>query len=167
MEKRLHRQLKTAQRAVEDPGNWSDNLPLALVGIRTALKSDLGCGAAELVFGTTLRLPGEMIPLTSRGTDETPDNVRNAKTCRLLRGDKEDVVSFDRVRAAVAEEPPDLEQRQNMLIPLFLFLYLPYPLFSHPAYCLALPLPCSLPLRPAYFLSLHVNSIQLQHHRPP
>nr|VZI18013.1 unnamed protein product [Spirometra erinaceieuropaei] len=93
--------------------------------------------------------------------------ARNAKTCRILRGDKEDVVSFDRVRAAVAEEPPDLEQVQNMLIPLFLFLYLPYPLFSHPAHCLALPLPCSLPLLPAYFLFLHVDSIQLQHHRPP
>ncbi|BHF84234.1 hypothetical protein SprV_0902738500 [Sparganum proliferum] len=166
MVERFHRQLKTALRAVEDPGNWSDNLPLALLGIRAALKSDLGCSAAELVFGSTLRLPGEMITATSRGADETPDNLvhrlrqfmrslspvpprtpmtesyvekdlgkcthvfvrcdrvrqplkspyegpfrvlaRNAKTCRILRGDKEDVVSGDRVKAAVAEEPPDL-----------------------------------------------------------
>nr|VZI02723.1 unnamed protein product [Spirometra erinaceieuropaei] len=75
MVERFHRQLKTALRAVEDPGNWSDNLPLALLGIRAALKSDLGCSAAELVFGTTLRLPGEMITPTSRGADETPDNL--------------------------------------------------------------------------------------------
>ncbi|BHF78575.1 hypothetical protein SprV_0602168800 [Sparganum proliferum] len=75
MVERFHRQLKTALRAVEDPGNWSDNLPLALLGIRAALKSDLGCSAAELVFGTTLRLPGEMITATSRGADETPDNL--------------------------------------------------------------------------------------------
>ncbi|BHF62366.1 hypothetical protein SprV_0200534800 [Sparganum proliferum] len=33
--------------------------------------------------------------------------ARNAKTCRILRSDKEDVVSVDRVKAAVAEEPPD------------------------------------------------------------
>nr|VZI26724.1 unnamed protein product [Spirometra erinaceieuropaei] len=58
MLERFHRQLKTAMRAVEDPGNWSDNLPLALLGIRAALKSDLECSAAELVFGPTLRLPG-------------------------------------------------------------------------------------------------------------
>ncbi|BHF73749.1 hypothetical protein SprV_0401683200 [Sparganum proliferum] len=75
MVERFHRQLKTVLRAVEDPGNWSDNLPLALLGIRAALKSDLGCSAAELVFGTTLRLPGEMITATSRGADETPDNL--------------------------------------------------------------------------------------------
>nr|VZI47184.1 unnamed protein product [Spirometra erinaceieuropaei] len=158
---RFHRQLKTALRAVVDPGNWSDNLPLALLGIRAYLKSDLGCSAAELVFGTTLRLSGEMITPTSRGADETPDNLvhrlrqftctlspvpprtpttesyvekdldkcthvfvrcdrvhqplkspyegpfrvlaRNAKTCRILRGDKEDVVSVNRVKAAVAQ----------------------------------------------------------------
>ncbi|BHF62106.1 hypothetical protein SprV_0100508700 [Sparganum proliferum] len=176
MVERFHRQLKTALRAVEDPGNWSDNLPLALLGIRAALKSDLGCSAAELVFGTTLRLPGEMITATSRGADETPDNLvhrlrqfmrslspvpprtpmtesyfekdldkcthvfvrcdrvrqplespyegpfrvlaRNAKTCRILRGDKEDVVSVDRVKAAVAEEPPDLSQGPKCADPL-------------------------------------------------
>nr|VZI45039.1 unnamed protein product [Spirometra erinaceieuropaei] len=31
MVERFHRQLKTALRAVEDPGNWSDNLPLAFL----------------------------------------------------------------------------------------------------------------------------------------
>ncbi|BHF68118.1 hypothetical protein SprV_0301114800 [Sparganum proliferum] len=62
MVERFHRQLKIALRAIEDPGNWSDNLPLALLGIRAALKSDLDCSATELVFGTTLRLPGEMSP---------------------------------------------------------------------------------------------------------
>nr|VZI40988.1 unnamed protein product [Spirometra erinaceieuropaei] len=56
MVERFHRKLKTALRAVEDPGNWSDNLPLAVLGIHAALKSDLGCSAAELVFGTTFRL---------------------------------------------------------------------------------------------------------------
>ncbi|BHF65886.1 hypothetical protein SprV_0200890000 [Sparganum proliferum] len=74
MVERFHRQLKTALRAVEDPGNWSGNLPLALPGIRAALESDLDCSAAELVFGTTLRLPGQMVTPTSRGAGETPDN---------------------------------------------------------------------------------------------
>nr|VZH96085.1 unnamed protein product [Spirometra erinaceieuropaei] len=54
MVERFHRQLKTALRAAEDPENWSDNVPVALLGIRAALKSDLDCSAAELVFGTTL-----------------------------------------------------------------------------------------------------------------
>ena len=32
--------------------------PLVLLGIRTSLKEDWGCTTAELVYGTTLRLPG-------------------------------------------------------------------------------------------------------------
>ena len=32
---------------------------MVLLGIRTALKSDIDCTAAELVYGTSLRLPGE------------------------------------------------------------------------------------------------------------
>ncbi|BHF59457.1 hypothetical protein SprV_0100241600 [Sparganum proliferum] len=74
MVERFHCQLKTALRAAEDPENWSDNVPVAFLGIRAALKSDLDCSAAELVFGTTLRLPGEMVTPTSRGAEETSEN---------------------------------------------------------------------------------------------
>ncbi|VDL93192.1 unnamed protein product [Schistocephalus solidus] len=42
---------------------------------------------------------------------------RNTKTCLILRGDKEGVVSVNRVKAAVAEEPPDLLQGQNCADP--------------------------------------------------
>ncbi|BHF75008.1 hypothetical protein SprV_0501810100 [Sparganum proliferum] len=47
---RFHRQLKTALRAVEDPGNWSDNFTTALLGIRATQKSDADYIAAELIF---------------------------------------------------------------------------------------------------------------------
>ena len=40
---------------------WTETLPLVVLGIRTALKADLGCSVAEMVFGTTIRLPGEFI----------------------------------------------------------------------------------------------------------
>ncbi|CAI2728118.1 unnamed protein product [Schistosoma spindalis] len=55
---RFHRQLKSALRAHEND-NWYETLPLVLLGIRTSLKADIQCSAAELVYGTTLRLPGE------------------------------------------------------------------------------------------------------------
>ena len=45
-----------------------DALPLILLGIRTALKEDTSSTAAEMVYGTTLRLPGEFFtasPTTS------------------------------------------------------------------------------------------------------
>ncbi|RWS23902.1 pol polyprotein-like protein [Leptotrombidium deliense] len=56
MVERFHRQLKAAIRA-QNTVNWTSVLPLVLLGIRTALKEDLQASAAELVYGTELRLP--------------------------------------------------------------------------------------------------------------
>ncbi|BHF64674.1 hypothetical protein SprV_0200768000 [Sparganum proliferum] len=61
-------------RDADDPENWTDHLPLVLLGIRTSLKSDLDCSVAELVFDATIRLPGEMISPTPRGAVEAPTN---------------------------------------------------------------------------------------------
>ena len=59
MVERFHRQLKSALRSQQNPADWSENLALVLLGIRSSLKPDLGASAAELVYGTPLRLPGE------------------------------------------------------------------------------------------------------------
>ena len=56
---RFHRQLKGALKAQALKHSWAEALPLVLLGIRTAVKEDLQCSVAELVYGTTLRLPGE------------------------------------------------------------------------------------------------------------
>ncbi|XP_070386201.1 uncharacterized protein [Dermacentor albipictus] len=58
MVERFHRQLKAALMASEHD-SWVEALPVVLLGIRTACKADIGCSAAELVYGTTLRLPGD------------------------------------------------------------------------------------------------------------
>nr|VZI38581.1 unnamed protein product [Spirometra erinaceieuropaei] len=55
---RFHRQLKTSLMAQPDPSRWSDHLPLVLLSLRSTLKADIGCTAADLVYGTSLRLPG-------------------------------------------------------------------------------------------------------------
>nr|VZI48684.1 unnamed protein product [Spirometra erinaceieuropaei] len=39
--------------------------------------------------------------------------ARNTKTCRILRGNKEDVVSVCRITGAVAKEPPELPRGQK------------------------------------------------------
>ena len=57
---RFHRHLKTAL-ITRSNSNWLEALPLVLLGIRTTLKEDLCCTTAELVYGTTLRLPGDTI----------------------------------------------------------------------------------------------------------
>jgi hypothetical protein len=41
--------------------SWSEALPLVLLGLRTTVKEDLEASPADLVYGTALRLPGDMI----------------------------------------------------------------------------------------------------------
>eukprot|EP00106_Octopus_bimaculoides_P011458 XP_014778900.1 PREDICTED: uncharacterized protein LOC106875325 [Octopus bimaculoides] len=61
MIERFHRQLKAAIRACPDITNWMEFLPLILLGICISAKDDIGHSPAELVYGTTLALPGQMI----------------------------------------------------------------------------------------------------------
>ncbi|GBN62978.1 hypothetical protein AVEN_264442-1 [Araneus ventricosus] len=57
---RFHRHLKSSIKAHEST-QWSEILPTVLLGIRTAVKEDIKQSCAELVYGTTLQLPSDMI----------------------------------------------------------------------------------------------------------
>lgn len=61
MVERFHRQLKAAIRASDNPQRWTQHLPLVLLGIRSSLKEDLHCSAAEMVYGCQLRLPSDLL----------------------------------------------------------------------------------------------------------
>ena len=56
---RFHRHLKAALKCQPQPDRWMESLPLVMLGIRSTIKEDLGCTTAEMVYGSTLRLPGE------------------------------------------------------------------------------------------------------------
>ena len=49
------------------------HLPLMLLGIRSSIKADLKCTTAELVYGTTLRLPGDFFPSSKSTAAVVPD----------------------------------------------------------------------------------------------
>ncbi|GFV23051.1 transposable element Tcb2 transposase [Trichonephila clavipes] len=53
----LHRPLKSAIKC-HATERWTEILPIILLGLRASLKEDILCTPAELVFGTTIRLPG-------------------------------------------------------------------------------------------------------------
>ncbi|GFT36407.1 retrovirus-related Pol polyprotein from transposon 17.6 [Trichonephila clavipes] len=55
----LHRPLKSAIKC-HATERWTEVLPIILLGLRASLKEDILCTPAELVFGTTIRLPGEI-----------------------------------------------------------------------------------------------------------
>jgi hypothetical protein len=48
---------------------WTTALPLVLLGIRTAFKTDLQASIAEVVYGETLRIPGELLTPTTQSLD--------------------------------------------------------------------------------------------------
>ena len=63
MVERFHRSLKTALKArLLGPG-WMDELPIALLGIRSTWKEDLDAATALLTYGTNLRIPCDFFPV--------------------------------------------------------------------------------------------------------
>ncbi|BHF78346.1 hypothetical protein SprV_0602145900 [Sparganum proliferum] len=165
MVERFYRQLKASLRAADNPENWTDHLPRVLLVIHSFLESYNDCSPAELVFGTTVRLSGQMISPTPRVAVEDPTNLlhrlrqfmrtlssvlprtsvsehyfekdlvtgshvhlrcdrvsrpleplydgpfrsisRGTKNFRIQHGTREEIVSVDRLKAAVPDTPPD------------------------------------------------------------
>ncbi|CAH8676919.1 unnamed protein product [Schistosoma rodhaini] len=68
---RFHRQLKSSLMVQPDVTRWSEFLPLILLSIRSTIKEDLQCTPAQLVYGTNLTLPGQLV--THKGTSVCTD----------------------------------------------------------------------------------------------
>ena len=64
----FHRQLKVALKCQSIPKRWTNSLPVVLLGVCMALKNDLHCSAAELVYGTTLCLPAKFFHSSGSNT---------------------------------------------------------------------------------------------------
>ncbi|GFY27814.1 integrase catalytic domain-containing protein [Trichonephila clavipes] len=74
----LHRPLKSAIKC-HATERWTEALPIILLGLRASLKEDILCTPAELVFGTTIRLPGEMFD-SSKPDDDVVNFVSKLKS---------------------------------------------------------------------------------------
>jgi cleavage and polyadenylation specificity factor subunit 1 len=57
---RFHRTLQAAIMCHADQ-QWTEALPLVLLGIRTSFKADLDASVAEIVFDEPLRIPGDLV----------------------------------------------------------------------------------------------------------
>jgi transposase InsO family protein len=80
---RMHRQLKAALRARLTSDDWLTQLPVVLLGIRAAVKEDIGSSAAQMVFGSSPRLPG-CIAAPARAEAENVFLRRIQETARNL-----------------------------------------------------------------------------------
>ena len=96
---RFHRQLKAALKAQPTPDAWMDTLPLVLLGLRTALK-DISATSADMVYGTTLRLPGEFF--TPSPTTSLPDPL-------------DFVMQLESHFQSIRPQPPRIAQRNSSI----------------------------------------------------
>ena len=62
---RFHWWLKAALRACLASPSWVDDLPWVMLGLRTAPKDDLGTSIAEMVYGSSLTVPGTFVAPSS------------------------------------------------------------------------------------------------------
>ncbi|GFW62269.1 integrase catalytic domain-containing protein [Trichonephila clavipes] len=74
----LHHPLKSAIKC-HATERWTEVLPIILLGLRASLKEDILCTPAELVFGTTIRLPGEIFD-SSKPDDDVVNFVSKLKS---------------------------------------------------------------------------------------
>ncbi|XP_071442515.1 uncharacterized protein [Hetaerina americana] len=74
MVERLHRQLKAAIRC-HGGNQWTDVLPVVLMGLRSTFREDIQETPAEVIYGQTLRLPGEFFSPSTSAIAATADYV--------------------------------------------------------------------------------------------
>ncbi|GBM51637.1 hypothetical protein AVEN_43268-1 [Araneus ventricosus] len=77
---RLHRTLKTALKAHNNL-SWIDTLPTVLLGLRTAIQEDNNHSIAQIVYGESLRLPGEFFsePSIRTASEGFANNLQKQK----------------------------------------------------------------------------------------
>ncbi|XP_037929435.1 uncharacterized protein LOC119687791 [Teleopsis dalmanni] len=61
---RFHRTLKAALKCKSNQ-RWTEELPLILLALQSVFKDDIQASPAEMVYGTSLKLPGEFFEKTS------------------------------------------------------------------------------------------------------
>lgn len=79
MVERWHRSFKAALMCNANT-NWTDLLPTVLLGLRTCFKADIGASAADLLYGTGIRLPNEFyddldVPVNFRILQSNFENI--------------------------------------------------------------------------------------------
>ncbi|KYN23150.1 Pol polyprotein [Trachymyrmex cornetzi] len=79
MIERFHRQLKTAIKSHQTE-KWAEILPVVLMGIRAAWKEDLQATPAEMVYGKSIRLPGQFLDETNNETNNLDDFTKRLRS---------------------------------------------------------------------------------------
>lgn len=111
MVKRFHWQLKSALRVYLNNSNWLECLPLILFGIYSTVKEEIGSTPAEMVYGTILTLPGQMIaPVSS----ECQDPANYIHRLRDYMSSLPSIASHS--QTVTINFPPDIQQWAHVFV---------------------------------------------------
>ncbi|GFS93192.1 transposon Ty3-G Gag-Pol polyprotein [Trichonephila clavipes] len=83
---RLHRHHRSKSIGALKAHNyiqWTELLPIVLLGMRSALKDDINATCAQLVYGTTLRLPSDLV--TSDSINQTANSTYVTSLIQTMR----------------------------------------------------------------------------------
>ena len=75
---RFHQQFKNSFRARLAGPDWSSHLPWVLLGLRIAPKEASNVSSAELVYGSTLAVPGDFLGATEAPADPFLHGIHTA-----------------------------------------------------------------------------------------
>lgn len=86
---RWHRILKNALKCHTDT-KWVDALPLVMLGLRSSINMDVGYSPAEMVYGTTLQIPGQFVAEKSCSVNNDwvsnfCEQMQNLQTSKVAR----------------------------------------------------------------------------------
>lgn len=86
MLERWHRSFKASlmSHLLDTAAGWTKYLPTVLLGLRATLRKGTNASAAEMLYGQTIRLPGEFFTASPTVTDDTLDSLRQHH--RIFRG---------------------------------------------------------------------------------
>lgn len=76
------RSVKTAIKC-HSTNDWTEILPIVLLGLRSTFKPDINATTAEMIYGTTLRLPGEFFNTTNASTNRIQSDFASTLSQRM------------------------------------------------------------------------------------
>lgn len=83
---RMHRTLKAAITArCTNSNQWTKELPMVLLGLRSAIKEDTGFSPAQMTFGKSIRLPGDFFVQTGETINDAEYTTKLMETLNNLR----------------------------------------------------------------------------------
>jgi hypothetical protein len=111
---RLHRRLKDALRAREAGQDWYHHLPWVFLSLRASARDDSSPSLAELLYGSQLTLPGQLVAATDPlPATEFLETLRSTVDGRLPSPTRHNLPS---TASPTAQLPPDLLRARMVFV---------------------------------------------------